>query len=207
MGIASDVTVTFYRNVQVGGSHVWTEYAKLIGRLGASLPFVLIIGNWISARTSPPGSISGYYYSDMRNVFVGGLCVLGAFLLAYRGGERLDDLITDAAGAGVILAALCPTKPQVGKHRHLTIQPNLIGDLHVLFAAIALIALGVMALRFSRAQRRPEIMICRACAVTIFACVLLAATSSLLLRSIGVNSRPLFMRVIQAGAPGLWQIF
>src|ERR1700733_14862579 len=84
---------------------------KLIGRLGASLPFVLIIGNW-SARTSPPGSISGYYYTDMRNVFVGGLCVLGAFLLAYRGGERLDDLITDAAGAGVILAALCPTKPQ-----------------------------------------------------------------------------------------------
>jgi hypothetical protein len=166
---------------------------KLIGWLGISLPFVLMIGNWISARASPPGSISGYYYTDMRNFFVGGLSALGVFLLVYRGYEKLDGLITDVAGASVILVALCPTKPQVEKRHHLTMQQNVIGDLHVLFAAITLIALGVMALRFARAQRRPEVVIYRACAAMIFSCVLLAAASSLLLRSISVSSRPLFI--------------
>jgi hypothetical protein len=166
---------------------------KLIGCLGGSLPFVLMIGNWISARTSPPGSISGYYYTDMRNLFVSGLCALGVFLLAYRGCEKLDGLITDVAGACVILVALCPTKPHADKRHHLTPQQNVVGDLHVLFAATTLIALGVMALRFARARRRPEVVICRACAAVIFSCVLLATVSGLLLRSISASSRLLFI--------------
>jgi hypothetical protein len=171
---------------------------KLIGLLGISLPLVLMIGNWIFSRTSPPGSISGYYYTDMRNILVGGLCALGALLLAYRGRDNVDSLITDVAGASVILVALCPTKPQVGLHHHLAARPDAVGDLHVLFAASTLIALGVMALRFAQVQRRPESVIYRACAATIFSCVLLATVSGLLLRSISVSSRPLFVSEVLA---------
>jgi hypothetical protein len=79
----------------VSGSHTKNNLViselvlrRLIGWLGISLPLVLTTGNWIFARTSPPGSISGYYYTDMRSIFVGGLCALGAFLLAYRGREK-----------------------------------------------------------------------------------------------------------------------
>jgi hypothetical protein len=166
---------------------------KLIGWLGISLPFMLTIGNWISTGASPPGSLSGYYYTDMRNLFVGGLCALGVFLLSYRGYERPDGLITDVAGASMILVALCPTKPPEGSLHHLTVQQDVVGDLHVLFAVTALLALGVMTLRFARAQQRAEVLIHRACATAIFSCVLLSAISSLMFRSININSRPLFI--------------
>jgi hypothetical protein len=50
----------------------------------------------------------------------------------------------------------------------------------------------------ARIYQRPEIVIYRACAVTIFSRVLLAATSSLLSRSISLNSRLLFVSEVLA---------
>lgn len=177
-------------------SHV--ALRRVIGWLGISLPFILLAGNWISARTPQPGSISGYYYTDMRNFFVGGLCALGICLLAYRGHDRADGLVADVAGVNVILVALFPTKPLIGKHYHLTFQQNLVGDLHVLFAAVTLLALGVMALRFARLRRLPEAVVYRTCAVTIFACVVLAIAPKLLLVPMSAGSRPLFILEVLA---------
>ena len=163
---------------------------RLIGGLSISLPLVLTIGNFISAGTPPPGSLSGYYYTDMRNFFIGGLCALGVFLLAYRGPERLDTLITDCAGTSLIMVALCPTRPPVGGHP-LTAQQNVVGGLHDFFAIIAPLALGVMALRLARARRRPGATIHRACAMTIFSSLLFAIISSFIFSSIHVNPRAL----------------
>ena len=157
---------------------------KLIGWSGIFLPFILAIGNWISAGTSPPGSLSGYYYTDMRNFFVGGLCALGVFLLAYRGYERADGLITDVAGVSLVLVALCPTKPLERSLHHLTVRQDAVGDFHVVCAITALLALGVMALRFARAQQRFQIVIYRVCGIVIFCCVLLAAAASFVFESI-----------------------
>jgi hypothetical protein len=169
----------------------------LIGGLCISLPLVLTIGNFVSAGTAPPGSLSGYYYTDMRNYFIGGLCALGIFLLAYRGHERLDTLITDGAGMSLIMVALCPTRPlAVGSH--LTVRQNVVGDLHDLFAIIAPLALGVMALRLARARRQPEVAIHRACAATIFSCVLFAIVSSFIFKSIDANPRALLMCEVAA---------
>jgi hypothetical protein len=49
---------------------------QVVGWIGTLLPIVLIVGNAISSTTPRPGSMSGYYYTDMRNVFVGALCAL-----------------------------------------------------------------------------------------------------------------------------------
>jgi len=163
---------------------------RLIGGLCVSLPLVLTIGNLISAGTTPPGSLSGYYYTDMRGFFMGGLCTLGASLLAHRGHERFDTLITAGAGASLIMVALCPTRPPAGGS-HLIERQNVVGDLHDLFAIIAPLALGVMALRLARARRRPEAAIHRACAVTIFACTLFAVISSFI--SIDINHSTLLV--------------
>jgi len=151
-----------------------------------------MIGNFISAGTSPPGSLSGYYYTGMRNFFIGSLCALGVLLLAHRGHGRLDALITDGAGTSIIIVALCPTRPPTGSP-HLTVQQNVVGDLHDLFAIIAPLALGVMALRFARAQRQPEVVVHRTCAAVIFSCVLLAIISGYIFRLVNVNPQPLLM--------------
>jgi hypothetical protein len=51
-----------------------------IGIVGMALPFVLTIGNALFVhRFTLLGSISGSYYTHMRDVFVGGLCAIGVF--------------------------------------------------------------------------------------------------------------------------------
>ena len=43
-------------------------------------------------------SISYYYYTPVRDFFVGALCSLGVFLVFYLGYNGLDTAITDLAG-------------------------------------------------------------------------------------------------------------
>ncbi len=107
-----------------------------------------------------PDSISGYYYTDMRNIFVGTLCALGVFLVAYRGYDGVDESITNVAGFAAIGVALCPTKPTVctagpgacpaSSVARLSTSQQVVGDIHLALAAITLIALGLMALRFAK---------------------------------------------------------
>lgn len=50
---------------------------KAVGWIGTLLPVVLITGNVILFTASLPGSMSGYYYTHMGDVFVGALCAIG----------------------------------------------------------------------------------------------------------------------------------
>ena len=36
-------------------------------------------------------SISSYYHSVMRDIFVGSLCAVGTFLISYRGYDKRDN--------------------------------------------------------------------------------------------------------------------
>jgi hypothetical protein len=84
------------------------------------VPFVYI-GNWGIFIRHPggciynpqwiPGSLSGFYYTHMRNLFVGAMCAVGVFLAAYRGHDRWDDRLTNLAGLAAICIALFPTLP------------------------------------------------------------------------------------------------
>lgn len=94
-----------------------------IGRLGIALPFLFIIYNALTS-SELRSSISGYYYTGMRDVFVGILITLGAFMLTYKGyedrsfkkrdgsmGRRLLSDRTASAISGVcaVFVALFPT--------------------------------------------------------------------------------------------------
>jgi len=79
-----------------------------IGVLGVALAFILRIGSAIFPPD--PYSVSGYYYSTMRNILVASLCVLGIFLLTYRGYDKLDSRITNVCGAATIGVALFPPR-------------------------------------------------------------------------------------------------
>lgn len=139
---------------------------QTVGWIGTLLPIVLLVGNAISSSAPRPDSISGYYYTDMRNIFVGALCALGVFLVAYRGYDDVDESITNVAGVAAIGVALCPTKPAVctagagacpaSSVARLSTSQQVVGDIHLVMAAITLIALGVMALRFAKKGMTPS---------------------------------------------------
>lgn len=124
----------------------------VIGWIGTLLPVVLIGGDAaLSAfsAASLPNSLSDYYYTPMRNILVGSLCVLGIFLVIYDVGVPLDRWITNIAGAGVLGVAFLPGTPEVGP---FSTSQEVVGDLHIFFASVAFVGLAVTMWRFARAD-------------------------------------------------------
>ena len=82
-----------------------------IGIIGVALPVVLVIGAIIlDQRFEFLDSMSSYYYSVMRDVFVGSLWAIGIFLICYQY-DHLDDLVSTVAGFCAIGLSLFPTPP------------------------------------------------------------------------------------------------
>lgn len=82
---------------------------KIIGFVGFMLPFVLATGKVLFDSPGIYPSISEYYYSTMRDVFVGSLCIIGIFLMFYRGYDNKDNIACTLAGFFAICVALFPT--------------------------------------------------------------------------------------------------
>jgi hypothetical protein len=84
---------------------------KAIGILGTALPFVLFVGEFIIFHKGIQSSLSYYYYTGMRDVFVGTLFAIGFFLLSYHGYERADRIAGVLACIFAVCVALFPTVP------------------------------------------------------------------------------------------------
>jgi len=84
---------------------------KAIGIIGISLPFVLAFGKIILGSPGIQSSISGYYYTGMRDVFVGSLCAIAVFMMSYKGYDHRDELAGDLACAFASGVALFPITP------------------------------------------------------------------------------------------------
>src|SRR3954466_4401429 len=85
---------------------------KLIGWVGMLMPLIVRIG----ARVLPPyiwttDSISAYYYTGMRDVFVSTLVLVGALLFCYRAPGVFDTILTIVAGLAAIGIGLFPMAP------------------------------------------------------------------------------------------------
>jgi hypothetical protein len=115
---------------------------QAIGILGLVLPFVVSLGALLIFRTGLQSSISSYYYTGMRDVFVGVLFATGFFLLSYKGYERADDIAGDLACIFAVGVALFPTAP-LGEVSDTT---RLIGHLHLIFAALFFLTLTYFSL-------------------------------------------------------------
>jgi len=84
---------------------------KYIGILGIALPVSLVAGLAILNNSIDliQDSISSYYYTEMRNLFVGILVAVGVFLLTYKGYEKKDNILSGLAGFFAFLIAFIPT--------------------------------------------------------------------------------------------------
>ena len=115
---------------------------RAVGYLGLALPFVLALGAFWLHGQGIQSSISAYYHTGMRDVFVGILCAIGIFLLSYRGHERKDRLAGDAACLFALGVALFPTAPDVDP----TSRQKLIGGVHLVFASLFFLTLAYFSL-------------------------------------------------------------
>jgi hypothetical protein len=75
---------------------------------------MLLIAVALRAATAPhgvcfEGSISAYYFTSARAVFVAALAALGACLIIYRGNTPGEDIALNASGALAFVVAFVPT--------------------------------------------------------------------------------------------------
>jgi hypothetical protein len=88
---------------------------KSLGWLAVLLPFVLGLGAWYFEGIPWADSVSAYYYTSMRDVFVGTMFATGIFLYCYRGADRQDNILSNVAGVAAAAIGLFPMEPEYSK--------------------------------------------------------------------------------------------
>ena len=115
---------------------------KAVGILGISLPVVLAVGGTIFCGLELQRSISSYYYSGKRNLFVGILCSIAVFLLSYRGYELQDKIASFLAGLFTLGVAFFPTTSNDTPSE----TQQLIGYVHLASAAAFFLTISCISL-------------------------------------------------------------
>jgi hypothetical protein len=111
-----------------------------VGVIGILLPFALIIGHlYFAGKSELLGSLSQYYYSEMRDVFVGGMCAMGVFLICYRYGKPDDTM---SATAGVLAIAVAVFHTTDGRKLPVSANDKVVGIIHLAAAAGLLLLLA-----------------------------------------------------------------
>ncbi|PYV16594.1 MAG: DUF998 domain-containing protein [Acidobacteria bacterium] len=156
---------------------------KAVGIIGFALPFVLASGKCLFQSPGLQASISCYYYTEMRNVFVGSMCVIGVFLMSTKGYDRKDKIAGILACVFAVGVAFFPTNPCTGVAQH-----KLIGALHLSFAALLFLTLAYFSLvlftktdpmKIPTRQKRQRNAVYRICGYTILVCIFLIVVGKL----------------------------
>lgn len=95
--------------------HILATYLDMrigLGVLGLLFPVLLWVCGLIfpGAELRLQPSISAYYHTPLRNLFVGFLFITGAFLYLYRGFSKAENWLLNGAGVLAVCVALFPTR-------------------------------------------------------------------------------------------------
>lgn len=166
-------------------SYVRMRFA--VGALALLFPPLLVAlePTLFDGQPAPRGSLSAYYYSGVRELFVGMLCAIGVFLVIYKIADRTKEgRLSTYAGAAVIVVALFPTgKP--GNSVAATPLQDLLGEewverIHFGFAGAFIVFLGLISRTFGK-DRHDHRSLHRICSIVIglaFALAVFAAATS-----------------------------
>jgi hypothetical protein len=122
---------------------------RLVGILGTALPVLLIVGGLIQNGWCVQGSISGYYYTNMRDIFVGILGGVALILLSYKGYEEIDNTVCSLGGFSALGIIAFPTSMNAGHVERVGIflvNDDISGLLHLAFSMVFFLALSYNAL-------------------------------------------------------------
>ncbi len=132
---------------------------KAIGILGLVLPFALLFGTLLLKDCDEiQGSISAYYYTDMRNVFVGILSVVAFYLFSYNGYDRKDRILSAFCGLASLGVAFLPTSvvPPLTACVNEEVPDSIISTFHFISAAgFFLISAYVSIVQFTKGSPSP----------------------------------------------------
>lgn len=170
----------------------------LVGAIGVLLPTLLFLVDWLflGGRASFRGSLSAYYHTSARDLYVGALCIAGVLLITYMAGQpsTWDFWLSSVAGLAVLGVAFLPTKrpgldptaPLCGPDTS-TVPPGctqlqqslgetLVATGHFISAAIFILSLAAICFVFARREMDHGGNVARAwfhrlCGVTILAAV------------------------------------
>lgn len=147
---------------------------KAVGIVAVGLPSALAIPWWFFQHHSIESSISGYYYTGMRNVFVGSLCAISVFMLCCRGYDLKDEIAGTFSGICALGVAFFPTAPQCA-----TAHQKHVGWIHYGFAALLFSTLAIFCFVLFRmtvaAERPTRKKLQRNRVYTVCGCVIVAS--------------------------------
>lgn len=167
---------------------------RMIGILGIALPIVVVVGGLIQGKIEIQPSISGYYYTNMRDFFIGILCIVSIFLISYKGYEKIDNLIGNLSGIFALGMVLFPTEMCNGGSSNVGIfllNDNISGYIHLTFGFLFFVTLSYNSIflftkrqpgHFSEAKRRRN-FIYRFCGSIMILATLLIVVYTLFLRN------------------------
>ena len=201
----------------------FTRVRTALGILGMLLPIILVLGGMLdqtrmdlaTGRIEP--TISDFYHTTYRDIFVGTLCAIGVFLISYRGYRREkgdwidDDWLATTAGIGAFGVAFFPNEG--GGDTVVSMTQRLIGTdltptLHylsafVFFSSLAAFCFVKFARTCSMGRRRTYI----ACGWGIIAALVLTAIAVIFKRFVGGVGRDIVLDynlIFWFEALGIW---
>lgn len=164
---------------------------RMIGISGMSLPIIAVFWTFVLSDCSTLlDSISAYYHTDIRDVFVGILCVVSFFLFAYHGYSYLDFITFKLAALFSLGIAFFPTKVALDAFPCVKIcgtQCDLYSIIHFTSAALFFCTLAFTSFYLftkfkpntkkedATIQKRRRNAVYRICGILIIACIILIA--------------------------------
>jgi hypothetical protein len=154
----------------------------VVGGIGICLPILLWLVDALVLRGGPTtrGSLSAYYHSGARDLFVGALCITGCLLLTYLAAQprTWDYWLSSLAGVAVLGVALLPTdRPDLYPGPPTPLQARwgeeAVATIHFTCAGVFILSLAAICFVFAARDEsyggRPGLH--RACGVAILAAV------------------------------------
>ncbi len=153
----------------------YLDLRKAVGWIGILLPFVLMLGLAVFfPKEQTPPSISHYYHTPMRDLFVGALCAVALFMFFYCGYTKLDKWVGNIVGIFAIGVAFFPTCKING-------TLDLQSTVHYICATMFFLTLACFSFFiFTRTENKKKMskqkkirnIIYRACGIIMFVCMI-----------------------------------
>jgi hypothetical protein len=185
---------------RTGASEVF-DYRALrlsVGIVALLLPIVLPAGEGHFSFSEILSSISAYYHSGMRNVFVGSLCAIATFFFAYKGKAPREAHASRFACLFALGVAFFPTPLDPKPSGSSVDVAGLIHGISAggLFLVLALFCFVFFQARFKgrdlTAKEKRRRTIYRACGGVIVACIVLIGAAYFVPEEWRQQAKPVF---------------